>query len=433
MIITPKHFQFLGIFCFCFSIFGSVNAQDLPFVKSCIQTLTSKEMYGRSASHKGELKAAKFVEATMKEYNIKPFKPCSYTQELCYANKSYVGDITLTINGEKLIPWTDFRLPAQSNCYNVNAKTLEIPSQNFKNQKVIPFKSNYNQRFLIANLTTVTDSANTIESVRRQIIQWANDNHALGLIFVVDNFRPLIISEAKLYTNLIILDIDQKSLPKKHNEVQLTGKAVFNPEYTTQNIIGYTEGFGAKDSFIVMTAHYDHLGTMGDQTIFYGANDNASGTAVMLSLAKAIQEKPAYYSVIYIACGGEEMGLKGSEFFVENPWIDLSKIKIELNFDIFGTGENGICFKNGVNHPQIMEKLIQINEDKKYVKAVNPIPNNRASDHYYFTVKGIPAFYVQTQGNNQNIHQPNDLQEYCTLVGYEGLFKLLMDYIDQLR
>src|SRR5699024_4573068 len=92
---------------------------------------------------------------------------------------------------------------------------------------------------------------------------------------------------------------------------------------------------------LVFTAHYDHLGMMGKKAMFPGGNDNASGTSMLLSMAHYFQQNPSDYHLIFIAFAGEEVGLLGSKYFVENKSISLSSIHFLINLDIMGSGEEG--------------------------------------------------------------------------------------------
>ena len=99
--------------------------------------------------------------------------------------------------------------------------------------------------------------------------------------------------------------------------------------YRSQNVCGYIPG--ANDTMIVFTAHYEHVGMNGD-TIFYGAHDNASGTAAVMDLARMIAEgKTPEYTYVFLFFSGEESGLIGSSYFVDNPLIKLSKVKLLVN------------------------------------------------------------------------------------------------------
>ncbi len=187
----------------------------------------------------------------------------------------------------------------------------------------------------------------------------------------------------------------------------------------------------AADSFIVFTAHYDHLGKMGKETIFPGANDNASGASVLLDLANYYTNKAetGNYCYVFIAFGGEEAGLVGSKYFTEHPSFALDKIKFLINLDLLGNGEEGITVVNGRLHKKEFETLVKINDEKGYLEAVNARGKARNSDDYYFTEKDVPAFFIYTLGKNKAYHDIYDKPETLLFPEYNDLFDLLTDFV----
>jgi len=426
MLLNMCRYWALGIL-----FFGFVEgyAQDSIFARKFIETLTATEMYGRNASHQGEWKAADFIAKTMQENQLKTFSN-SYFQSVSYPNKTYSGNVRLSINGVFLDPLEDFVIAPESKCDSVCADAVMLCDSNFLSLK---FKKIYKNKFLVIDLRRLNNTSKTHEKIRTEAIQWALKNKALGLIFIVDNFRSYRVAEFQNYKDLVIIEVKKTTFPDKISKICLTGKATYLPDYQTRNVIGYLEVGEAKDSFVVITAHYDHLGTMGDNTIFYGANDNASGVALMLDLAKTLQKDSLKYTLVFIACCGEEMGLQGSKFFVENPLIDLSKVKMAINFDLLCAGDKGITVVNGLNHPQKTELLTKINTENQYLTEITPAENARNSDHYWFTAQDIPAFFIYAKGKTGKGHHPSDTCENCTLSGYNSIFKLFYQFIKELN
>ena len=101
-------------------------------------------------------------------------------------------------------------------------------------------------------------------------------------------------------------------MPKTMTSLEVNIESKFIKSFPAKNLVGYIPGTDKQDSLIVFTAHYDHLGMLGSDKIFPGANDNASGVAILLYLAKYYAAHPAKYPVAFIAFSGEEPGLKGS-------------------------------------------------------------------------------------------------------------------------
>ena len=118
--------------------------------------------------------------------------------------------------------------------------------------------------------------------------------------------------------------------------------------YRSQNVCGYIPG--ETDTMIVFTAHYEHLGMNGD-TVFYGAHDNASGTAAVMDIVRMTNLQRGHYTYVFLFFGGEESGLVGSRWFAEHPLIPLSKVKLLVNIDLFCGGDDGLMIVNA-NAPE---------------------------------------------------------------------------------
>ncbi len=198
------------------------------------------------------------------------------------------------------------------------------------------------------------------------------------------------------------------------------------------NVIGYIEGSDEqlKNEYIVLSAHYDHLGfdtkNDGSKVIYNGADDNASGTAALLELAKYFgsDQNTPKRSIIFIAYDAEEIGLLGSEFFVEDSEVvDFEKVKFNFNFDMVGmydsyggldiTGINGIA--NGKNKAKELAKEYDV-KLKKTTASIEPF-----TDTYSFKKTGTPAVHFFT-GLKSPYHKPEDTYD---LLEYEAMAKVV--------
>src|SRR5258706_531321 len=205
-------------------------------------------------------------------------------------------------------------------------------------------------------------------------------------------------------------------------------------QFSTQNLAGYFNGTTPEDSFIVITGHYDHLGMMGDSVYFPGANDNASGISMMLDFVKyysSEQNRPKC-KIAFVAFAGEEAGLLGSEYFVNNPMIPLNRIKFLINLDLAGTGDEGIMVVNATEHPTQFKMLEKINKDKKYFSNIGQRGKARNSDHYWFTEKRVKCFFIYTLGGISAYHDIYDRAETLPLTKYDNLFRLIRDFVSEL-
>ncbi|MDX1314605.1 MAG: M28 family peptidase [Eudoraea sp.] len=214
-----------------------------------------------------------------------------------------------------------------------------------------------------------------------------------------------------------------------HKEVQFTSSG--DSTVTGTNVIGYIDN--KAEHTVIIGAHYDHLG-MGIQGSLYrgeepqihnGADDNASGVAVMLQVADSLSKKYKGNNYLIISFSGEEMGLLGSNYFVKNPTIDLSKVNYMLNMDMVGRlREDGTLSISGTGTaPVWTQSLNALNEDFKLVlneSGVGP------SDHTSFYLQDIPVLHFFT-GQHEDYHKPTDDAE---LLNYEGMRKITGYIVD---
>ena len=211
------------------------------------------------------------------------------------------------------------------------------------------------------------------------------------------------------------------------DSVYLDVENVFLRDIVTHNVIGSISGLKKKS--IIISAHYDHLGMMG-KALFPGANDNASGVAMLLSLANYFSDKSPKYNLVFIAFGAEEAGILGSKYYVENPLFPLDDIKFVLNLDIMGTGDEGITVVNGLLHKKQFKQLTSINKKQEYLSKIKIRGRAANSDHYWFSQLGIPSFFIYTMGGIKAYHDVYDRSETLPMSEFNDLFHLLIDFIE---
>jgi Zn-dependent M28 family amino/carboxypeptidase len=156
---------------------------------------------------------------------------------------------------------------------------------------------------------------------------------------------------------------------------------------------------------------------------------------MIMDLARHFAQKgnEPSYSIVFIAFSGEEAGLEGSRYFANNPLFPLENIKMLVNLDMVGTGDEGITVVNGAVLKQQFSLLEEINQRNNYLKEVKARGESCNSDHCPFYMKGVPAFFIYTRSSIFNeYHSLEDVPERLPLNGYEGLFRLLADFTREL-
>ncbi len=129
---------------------------------------------------------------------------------------------------------------------------------------------------------------------------------------------------------------------------------------------------------------------------------------------------------------GEEAGILGSKFYTENPLFPLKKIRFLTNLDLAGTGDEGITIVNATLHKKQFKKIGGINLEKKYLKKVSLRGPAANSDHYFFTQKGVPAFFIYTNGGIKAYHDVYDRSETLPLTEFNDYSQLLIEFFQKL-
>ena len=224
------------------------------------------------------------------------------------------------------------------------------------------------------------------------------------------------------------LAVHQDAWPDEFHSVDIKIESRRQVPISTTNVIGYHKGTHFPDQYIVLMGHYDHLGRLGPNHYFPGANDNASGIALMANIATHFKDTPLPYSLLYIAFSGEEQGLLGSNYFVENSPIALDSIRFLINLDMVASGSGGMVALGGHEFPGEYELLKTIN-DSLQLGPLRKRSNAPNSDHYFFLEKGVPGFFLYTDKGTQPYHHMNDVPETLDWDEFDDAFQLVRRFI----
>jgi Zn-dependent M28 family amino/carboxypeptidase len=247
-----------------------------------------------------------------------------------------------------------------------------------------------------------------IPSTKKLIWDVSNDNYKASII----HLQSALLNDSSVS---IKVNIDQKL---KYNVKQ-------------KNIVAIIPG--NCDSILVFSAHYDHLGKMGNEVYFPGASDNASGTSLMLELANYYKKiETNKYTMVFIAFSGEEAGLLGSQYFIDHPLVNLKKIKFLTNIDIAGDATNGITVVNGSVFKNQFDLLNTVNNEANLLPEIRSRGKAPISDHYFFSEKNIPSFFIYTNGGKGYYHDIFDQAKELSLNNIDGLYNLLIQFYNKL-
>jgi len=408
----------------------NLQGQNKFFAKEIVKTLTSEEYAGRGYVKDGHNKAANFIAEKFKELGLEGFDS-DFKQEFQIDVNTFNGNSDILIDGKLMYAGVDFIV--DPSCPSIKGKYDLVwlnPKIIGNTNKMMKFSSkDFKNSFLIIDKTGITDS--TQLNFLNEMLY--NPFNAKGIV-VVQN-KKFTWGISKRQHNYPIIYIQKNRISFSNKKIELNIDATLKQGEITQNVLGYVKGTEKPDSFIVFSAHYDHIGMLGSDAVFPGANDNASGTSLIIDLARhySLPENKPKTSILFIAFGAEEVGLLGSKFYVEKPYFPLGKILLQINTDIMGTGDDGITMVNATKNPNIYGKFKKINEEKHYLKRIKKRGPAANSDHHPFDQKGVNAIFLYTMGGSKAYHDIYDTGENLTLSKYNEVFQLITDFVSEYK
>lgn len=438
-----KHLFFL-LFTLFINTYTSTFAQSIPntpttdttlnYARQIIDTLCSKTMLGRGYVNFGNEHAAQYIQNEFKKWNLQPIENQKYTQPFFVNVNTFPSNLVLKINNKTLNVGRNFLIKPNSPTFKGEAKIKKITEKQLLNtQKRAQLlkevsKNKYKNHFLWFDYQP--ENAKNLKNFLDSLKQ---NTHAKG--FLTTEYKKLtwhIASQTATKPECIVFanEINTKKTPKK---LFLNIENEFKTNYEINNIIACVKGTQNTDSVLVFSAHFDHLGAMGNTQYVPGANDNASGIALLLNLAQYFSKNPLPYTVVFIAFNAEELGLLGSKHYTENPFFELNKIKFLVNIDMVGTGEDGITVVNAEEFKNQYNKLLNINATHNYLPNIYPRGKAANSDHYPFYEKGVPCFFIYTRGGIAAYHDIDDRAQTLPLTKFNGVKNLLIDFSKNLQ
>lgn len=418
-----KYFAFFLLFFLNVSnFFGQIEE-----IRRITKTLCSEDFDGRGYVNKGDLKAGKFIANEFKRIGIKSFKH-SYFQKFPLSVNTFPASMDVKIGDKTLLPGVHYMVNPSSGSADKILYPKLLASKILVNQELLSREI----RDILQGKSTINAIAINLKGVSPDTLKWiiSSAEQIAALVPVIEvTDKKFTWSVGRNQLKNVFIHV-QDSIFKDSSSWSLNIASTFIEKYESKNVIAYLPSKQKNAKTIVFTAHYDHLGRMGEKTYFPGANDNASGTAMLLSMATYFKENSSNCNILFIAFAGEEAGLVGSEYFVNNPIIPLNKIDFLINLDIMGSGEEGITVVNATNYPNEFDRLTKINDENKLLTQIKKRGPAKNSDHYWFTTKNVPSFFIYTQGLNKNYHDVFDTYENLSFIEYKDIITLLVKFVE---
>ncbi len=460
-----RFFKVYTVFVLCvFSLFlyaqkGEITAKELH---GYVQFLASDSLKGRKPGSPEINLAANYILDHFRASGLKPLADQGFQYFDIVTDVKVGEDNKLKFEGFTGMLKRDFIPLAFSSCGEINAPVVfagygfdlaldslkwnDYAGQNVKGKWVMIFRAD-------PELDNSDSKFIPFSDIRSKILT-AKDKGAAGVLIVTprglekdDKLMPLLVENNEVTSGIPVISIKRQLADQLLNKSGLTtdslekiisiAKAPYSLEIPvtlaatieviqqtekTANVIALIDGNDPvlKDEYIIVGAHYDHLGFGGSGSgsrmpdtvaVHNGADDNASGTAMVMALAgKMAGEKDKLKrSIIFVAFSAEEIGLIGSKYFVNHPPVDLKKIKTMFNFDMVGrfNKEKNAISVSGTGTSVEADTILRDIEKGLSFKVVHSPDGYGPSDHASFYAADIPVLYFNT-GVHADYHTPFD-------------------------
>ena len=400
------------------------QAQDLDHYKRIVKELSSKKYQGRGYAKDGANKAGQYLKKEFEKAGVDTVICQPFTIDI----NTFCGKMKLWADGKRLTPGVDYSMREYSPGVYGEFPVYHVDTVNFDPEKMYAelakpeyanclvacefwFAYRHGKDFARLQKAGECTNAGLIQTWTSPIKFYKAYGHR-----VADKPIVWVTPEAIEGVKSVRLNVDNE----------------FLKDYGLFNVIAKVEG-ARHDSCYVFTAHYDHLGNLGRKVFYAGANDNASGTATLVTLAAHYAKNRPPYDMYFLSFSGEDANLRGSEFFANNPIVPLEQIKYLFNIDMIGDN-NPVQYceasDEGLRGFALMER---INGEQHYFDSLNRGELAANSDHYPFATRHVPCIFLENQEGDAfpYYHTIYDTYQTVRFESYEPVFRLVRDFVER--
>ncbi len=447
-----KIFFFFFILCANGLLYAQMPLHDR--LKNHVEYLASEALEGRETGTEGERKAGEYIVNQFSEIGLLPSGTSGYYQpfDFLHSRKLDAFSSRLKIGGNDIQSFEYHILPMSATA-EVSGKIsylgfgISAPAMNYDDYKD---RVGLKGRVFIIELSSPDGvhphSKYIAHSGVREKIDLAEKNGASAILFINhdSNLEPPSLDWKKKTSPVgipvfLLTDVSgtwsQTYCKSLENQNALVKVKIIEERRVGKNVMGWVDGSGT--NLIVIGAHYDHLGYgeesslhRGERAIHNGADDNASGTSVLIELARAIKstEDSNRSDYLFIAFSGEEMGLLGSSYYVKNPTLPLDLVSCMLNMDMVGRLDSALGL-NGYGTSPRWSEMVSYIEKRWGVEKPFRLKTSESgvgpSDHTSFYLKEKPVLHFFT-GAHADYHKPGDDIDKVNFTGMEEITTFIL-------
>ena len=413
---------------------GATRDSLLRIARSDIERLASPEMKGRGYTGSGHLQAAQYISERFRQIGLEEIEG-NWFQPFTVTVDTFIRTPELSIDGRTLIPGKDFIVnPGNHGGAKQGIEIVPLGSGLLIDGRVNDYAGKELKGKIALIDSNIPDSLKEDTTISQELL--GRDQRIL-LAFQAGVRGVILLIDRPVYGNFFerwpgpIFEVRRDAILDSSHTLSYSVQLRREVKVTTQNVVGLLRGSGKSDSTLMICGHYDHLGTFGDSIFFPGANDNASGIAMMMALAQKFAREPIRYDILFVAFGGEEIGLRGSRFFAEHPPVDLDRLRFLVNLDMTASGLDGVMALGGEEFSEeyaLLEEIapsVGIDTLRKRANAPN-------SDHWFLLEKGVRGFYIYPFVGHQPYHHVDDRPESLQWETFEKMYALLSRFVGRL-
>ena len=407
-------------------LFATVQlyAQDLAHYKKVVKELSSSRYQGRGYARGGANKAGKFLE---REY-LKSGADTVICQHFTIDINTFCGKMKMWADGKKLTPGVDFAMREYSPGVKGEFPVYHVDTLNYNAEKMFAdlAKPEYANCLVCVEFWFAYRHSKDFSKLQK-----AGECTNAGLIQTFSSPIKFFKAYGHRVIDKPIIWVTPEAI-EGVKRVRVNVENEFLKGYDLFNVIAKVEG-EHHDSCYVFTAHYDHLGNLGRKIFYAGANDNASGTAALVTLAAYYAQNRPKYDIYFLSFSGEDANLRGSEFYANNPIVPLDRIKYLFNIDMIGDN-------NPVQYCEVSDEGMKgfalferINEENHFFKSLNRGALAANSDHYPFAKRHVPCIFFENENGDafQYYHTVFDDYKHAVFDSYEPVFKIVTSFIER--
>ena len=397
-------------------------AQDLPHFKKVVKSLSSAKFQGRGYARDGANKAGKYLvkefkKAGVDEVTVQPFSININT---------FCGAMEMSADGKPLRAGVDFSMREYSPGVKGEFPVYHVDTLNFDPDAMLAdLAKPENKGCMVCCDFWFTYKHGKVFSRLQKAGECAN----AGLLYTWAAPIKFFKAYGEKVVDKPIVWVTPEAI-EGVKSVKLNVENEFLNDYGLFNVIAKVEG-RRHDGCYVFTAHYDHLGNLGRKVYYPGANDNASGTATIVTLAEYYAENKPEYDMWFVAFSGEDANLRGSTYFAEHPSVPLNQIKYLFNIDMIGDDNPAIYCEVSDAGMAEFPKFEAVNAEGHLFTKIDRGALAANSDHYPFAVRGVPCIFFENQEGSAfpHYHTPADNIKTVKFDSYEPVFKLVTGFI----